>query len=218
MLPAEDYASASTTRSVSAAVIDRQQCDVNNDRGVVGNMVQLPEDQLKSDSSRCGGSVIGPAEANVQDRSVVRDDPSAGNIDGDLGQGPCVIDEARISRGIRSGSEVITVDTMKQQPQVNKDINHSMDIDRSFAVVDGQQEEDEDDPYAELDMYLEKVKVCSMCFYSSSVVLWFSIEHSLSRIDKERERNGRITKNRAAVCYLNVRVLHEHPSPYAMKL
>lgn len=57
-------------------------------------------------------------------------------------------------------------DNMK--PTTDTDINHSnMDIDRSFAKIGNgpatdEADEDEEDPYAELDMYLEKVKVSRM--------------------------------------------------------
>lgn len=59
----------------------------------------------------------------------------------------------------------------KQADDTNKDINHS-DIDRSGLC--GDLGEDDEDPYAELDMYLEKVKVsllryCVLSLYDGRV-------------------------------------------------
>lgn len=141
-----DYASAS--RNSVSVVSDHQEKErrkkakkcIDNNYG--DEMVRVPNEQLKSDSSRCGSAM------NVDDRDrVIGEDR--------LVERSCVIDA---HRNTSASTTTTTVDKMKQ-PETNKDIDHRSDIDRSFAVVNGGEDEDED-PYAELDMYLEKVKVC----------------------------------------------------------
>lgn len=126
-----DYASAKKSASVVSEKEEKEKC-IDNNYG--GDMVQLPQDQLKSDSSRCGVAM----SVAVDDRVI--------------GERSSVIDVQKRN----NNSTTSTVDTMKK---ANKDINLSTDIDRSFAIVNGAEDDDED-PYAELDMYLEKVKVC----------------------------------------------------------
>lgn len=108
---------------------EKKKCIDNN----YGNDI-VQDDQLKSDSSK---SCVAMSVA-VDDRVIC--------------EGSSVIDVQKRN----NKSTTSTVDTMKN---TNKDINRSTDIDRSFAIVNGAEDDDED-PYAELDMYLEKVKVC----------------------------------------------------------
>lgn len=127
-----DYASAIRN---SGSVIDRQEkcIDIKNGGEMSGDTVQLLIDHLKIiESTSCGNPM------NVVDRQEkVQEDKEVTSV----------IDATRI-----------TLDTMKQ-PNEKDILNRRKDNDHLFAVVPDQ-EEDDDDPYAELDMYLEKVKVC----------------------------------------------------------
>lgn len=116
----------------SALVVSEKEKKKCIDNNYGGDMVQ--DDQLKSDSSKSGVAM----SVAVDDRVIC--------------EGSSVIDVQKRN----NKSTTSTVDTMKN---TNKDINRSTDIDRSFAIVNGAEDDDED-PYAELDMYLEKVKVC----------------------------------------------------------
>lgn len=116
----------------SALVVSEKEKKKCIDNNYGGDMVQ--DDQLNSDSSKSGVAM----SVAVDDRVIC--------------EGSSVIDVQKRN----NKSTTSTVDTMKN---TNKDINRSTDIDRSFAIVNGAEDDDED-PYAELDMYLEKVKVC----------------------------------------------------------
>lgn len=125
----------------SALVIDeRLACNDDNRSGPNGKMAQLPKDQLKSTSSS--------SKKEERDGIVM---PSEGE---GKSCGRSRVEEKNVN--------VVDDELTQRTDDTNKDINHS-DIDRSFAIPIGEEDDDED-PYAELEKYLEKVKVsCLYC-------------------------------------------------------
>lgn len=145
----------------SELVIDESQmCNDNESEvgGPGGKMVQLPEDQLLM-SNRNSDSPSRRGSRSRRDGMVVISSADGG-VNNMQGAVACVVGggEERnvVEESIRSKEE----EQEKQQTDdKKKDINfNATDIDRSLTI--GDEMEEEEDPYAELDMYLEKVKVC----------------------------------------------------------